>query len=52
LIILDVFCTLFSSLVTALPQHRPYPVTKEYKNGTIQIQKEIVSERVKVSQIC
>jgi hypothetical protein len=30
----------------------PYSVTKVYKNGTIQIQKGIVSERVDIRRIC
>jgi hypothetical protein len=34
------------------PRTRPYPVTKVYSNGTIQIQKGIVSERVNTRQIC
>jgi phage-related protein len=29
-----------------------YPVTKVYKNGTIQIQKGIISERVNIRRIC
>jgi hypothetical protein len=29
----------------------PYPVTKVYKNGTIRIQKGIVSERVNIHRI-
>ena len=29
----------------------PYPVTKAYKNGTIRIQKGIVSERVNIRRI-
>ena len=34
------------------PRTGPYPVTKVYKNGTIQIQRGIVSERVNIRQIC
>jgi hypothetical protein len=30
----------------------PYPVTNIYKNGKIQIQKGIVSERVNIRRIC
>ena len=30
----------------------PYPVTKVYNNGTIQIQRGIVSERVNIRRIC
>jgi hypothetical protein len=33
------------------PRTGPYPVTNVYKNGTIRIQKGIVSERVNISQI-
>ncbi len=33
------------------PRMGPYPVTKVYKNGTIQIQKGIVSERVNIRRI-
>jgi hypothetical protein len=29
----------------------PYPVTNVYKNGTIRIRKEIVSERVNIHRI-
>jgi hypothetical protein len=34
------------------PRTGPYPVAKVYKNGTIQIQKGIVSERVSIRRIC
>ena len=30
------------------PRKGPYPVTKVYQNGTIQIQKGIISERVNI----
>jgi hypothetical protein len=33
------------------PRTGPYPVTNVYKNGTIRIQKEIVSESVNISRI-
>jgi hypothetical protein len=33
------------------PRTGPYPVTKMYKNGTIHIQRGIVSERVNIRQI-
>ena len=34
------------------PQTGPYPVTKVYTNGTIQIQRGIVSERVNIRRLC
>jgi hypothetical protein len=33
------------------PRTGPYPVTNVYKNGTIRIQKGIVSERVNIRRI-
>ena len=33
------------------PRKGPYPVTKVYQNGTIQIQKGIISERVNIRRI-
>jgi hypothetical protein len=34
------------------PRTGPYPVTKVFKNGTIQIQEGVVSERVNIRRIC
>ena len=33
------------------PRTGPYPVTKVYNNGTVQIQKGIVTERVNIRRI-
>ena len=33
------------------PRSRPYPVTKVYKNSTIQVQKVIMSERMNIRRI-
>jgi hypothetical protein len=35
----------------SIPRTGQYPLTKVYKNGTIQIPKEIVSERVNIRRI-
>jgi hypothetical protein len=34
------------------PRKGPCPVTKDYKNGAIQIQKAAVLERINIRRIC